>query len=114
MASLVLPANTYTQMPGRPGVDLDGSGALTSGSQTTAPRIYRRNLRRYIQVRRGCIEPLPPLRRASRALVDEAEVIAGAPLPSLLRRLRVRGRRTRDHHGVSSTPRGLVGVVVIG
>jgi hypothetical protein len=76
------------QIPGKVGVDLDGGGVFTSRGGQKQRRIYYRGSRSFLDARaRGWIDPLPPLQPAPPAAIDEAEELAGAPLPALLRRL---------------------------
>jgi hypothetical protein len=69
-------------------VDIDGGGAFRPGPGGALCRQYTRGSRRYLRARaQGWIDPLPPLRPAPTAAVEEAEALAGVPLPPLLRRL---------------------------
>lgn len=89
VARLVAGGEYLDDIPGRAGVDLDGGGMFVGGLDgATMQRVYTRGSRRYLEAKaRGWIEPLPPLRPAPLAAVEEAEALAGVSLPPLLRRL---------------------------
>src|SRR5688572_7984728 len=88
VARLVAAGEYLDTIPGRPGVDLEGGGAFQGAPDGKMQRMYTRGSRRYLRAKaQGWIEPLPPLRPAPRSAVEEAEALAGAPLPPLLRRL---------------------------
>jgi hypothetical protein len=88
VAGLVAAGEYLDDIPGRPGVDMDGGGWSSRGPSGAMRRMYRRGSRRHIEAReRGWIEPLPPLRPASLAAVEATEAWAGVRLPPLLRRL---------------------------
>jgi len=70
------------------GVDLDGNGVLSAGPKGTLRRMYTRGSHEFrVAAAKGWIDPLPPLQAAPIAAAQEAEQLAGVPLPPLLRRL---------------------------
>jgi len=88
IAALVEAGEYLDQIAGRPGIDLDGPGMFVKTSGGALARIYQRRSPEFLDARaRGWIDPLPRLRPASLAAVEEVEAIAGHPLPEFLRRL---------------------------
>ena len=71
------------EIPGVPGARLTGGGVFRDDR-----RLYTRGSGEYLDARAaGLTERLPRIPVASRAAVDEAEVVIGTHLPGLLRRL---------------------------
>lgn len=87
ISALVAAGEYRDEILGRPGMNIQGGGAFR-GNGPTMKRIYRRGSPEHLHAReQGWTEPLPPLTPAPPEAVDEAESLAGAPLPPLLRRL---------------------------
>lgn len=89
IADLVSAGEYLDQIPGRPGVNIEGGGFFKGGGRrSTLQRIYERRSPEFAEAKaRGWIDPLPPLQPAPLAAVEEIENLAERPLPPLLRRL---------------------------
>lgn len=77
------------EIPGRPGVALEGPGSFRfSPGESQLQRLYDRRSSEYEAAKaQGLVDRLPPLMAASPSAVAEIEAIVGTALPQLLRRL---------------------------
>ena len=84
VSALIAAGQHRDEVPGKPGIALSGAGVF-SGNR----RLYYRGTAEFAQAAtEGLLDRLPPPPPpASRAAIDEAESIAGAPLPELLKNL---------------------------
>lgn len=84
VSALIAAGHQRDEVPGKPGIALSGGGAF-SGNR----RLYYRGTAEFAKAAAGgLLDRLPPPPSpASRAAIDEAESMAGSPLPELLKRL---------------------------
>jgi hypothetical protein len=86
--ALVVAGEYRDEVPGRPGVALEGGGAFQKTKDGVLRRIYWRGTPEYVEARRaGLLDKLPDLRVASPRTIVNAEKAIGLSLPPLLRRL---------------------------
>jgi hypothetical protein len=92
VAHLVAVGQYLDELPGRPGIGVEDLQSrpelLEELGDRPLRRYYRRGSRSFVEAREhGWLEQLPPLEPAPFSAVEEAETLAGQPLPVLLRRL---------------------------